>query len=470
MPGIETTSHAQASVKKPQMRGAPSAVSGAPQTRSFTSFLQPRSVKVLDGPRPGTADHSVESGISHRKGPDDSVDASDSDTQDDNPGFQADEIGVGAANAGDPADQPEFGAKAVPGGVSGAEAGDGSSLREGDMVERGDTSDLKSSNPEAFAGAVQRAGSVPGPAGGALATGASAANAGQHTAGAVLLWPQAQTVADNLAEVPDPDAPDAPPRSGTQSGDVPGVRQHGVLLRQMQTTAELPARQTLSAVQAQAFKADPEIAPLAMESAGMAVSEGVEGDSGLPKTLSQIAAPVLISSLAAASADDVSNGLAREGSPTADARHTTQTVADPRSAMANQASQTMHLIAARVAEVLGRNAERAFKVILEPSELGRVRIMLAQSETGMSVNVQAERGETVDLMRRNSDLLDREFRDLGYGGIDFSFSQDRGKDDDAPRQGSSDVVVSMPTDTLSDASPYLRRPPGHAIDRLDIRL
>ncbi|MDU8929619.1 flagellar hook-length control protein FliK [Alisedimentitalea sp. MJ-SS2] len=58
---------------------------------------------------------------------------------------------------------------------------------------------------------------------------------------------------------------------------------------------------------------------------------------------------------------------------------------------------------------------------LNPEELGRVNLSLLQSDTAITVTILAERGETLDLLRRHIALLEREFRDIGFEKIQFTF-------------------------------------------------
>ncbi|OCX63401.1 hypothetical protein BFP70_12165 [Thioclava sp. SK-1] len=62
------------------------------------------------------------------------------------------------------------------------------------------------------------------------------------------------------------------------------------------------------------------------------------------------------------------------------------------------------------------------EISLSPEELGKVRLVLQSSDSSMTVLVQAERPETLDLMRRNIDQLSKDMRALGYSDVSFSFS------------------------------------------------
>ncbi|WP_428540787.1 flagellar hook-length control protein FliK [Profundibacter sp.] len=67
--------------------------------------------------------------------------------------------------------------------------------------------------------------------------------------------------------------------------------------------------------------------------------------------------------------------------------------------------------------------ERPVELTLNPHELGRVRLTFTLTDGGINVAVLAERGETMDLMRRHIETLAQEFRDMGYADVGFQFSQ-----------------------------------------------
>lgn len=67
------------------------------------------------------------------------------------------------------------------------------------------------------------------------------------------------------------------------------------------------------------------------------------------------------------------------------------------------------------------------EISLSPEELGKVRLTLHARDQGMAVTIQAERPETLDLMRRHIDSLARDMRDLGFSSLSFSFDQRPGQ-------------------------------------------
>ncbi|MFK7744676.1 MAG: flagellar hook-length control protein FliK [Roseobacter sp.] len=103
-------------------------------------------------------------------------------------------------------------------------------------------------------------------------------------------------------------------------------------------------------------------------------------------------------------------------------------------------AETPTMIARQMAEALQRLPDRPVEISLNPKELGRVRMNISAAEVGITVNVVAERPETLDLMRRNIEQLAREFQSIGYENINFAFSEgdtqqnfgDEQRDNDAP--------------------------------------
>ncbi len=84
---------------------------------------------------------------------------------------------------------------------------------------------------------------------------------------------------------------------------------------------------------------------------------------------------------------------------------------------------TPMMIGRQMAEALQKLPDRPVEISLNPRELGRVRMNISAAEAGITVNVVAERPETLDLMRRNIDQLTREFQAIGYDNINFSFAE-----------------------------------------------
>lgn len=115
--------------------------------------------------------------------------------------------------------------------------------------------------------------------------------------------------------------------------------------------------------------------------------------------------------------------------------------------------ETPGLIGRQMAEALQRFPDRAVELALNPKELGKVKMSISAVETGITVQVLAERPETLDLMRRNIDQLAREFQALGYESINFAFNEgqsEQGPSDQAEGGGQPLVAVS-PGEAEADA-------------------
>ena len=101
-------------------------------------------------------------------------------------------------------------------------------------------------------------------------------------------------------------------------------------------------------------------------------------------------------------------------------------------------------IAAQIVAAVSHSSGSTTEILLNPEELGRVRISLTNGDAGMTVNILAERAEAADLMRRNIELLARELRDMGYENPSFTF----GERSDDP----SDAWGDEPPETAPETS------------------
>ena len=135
--------------------------------------------------------------------------------------------------------------------------------------------------------------------------------------------------------------------------------------------------------------------------------------------------------------------------------------ADPATVAANA-----RLIAEAIA--LGAGRERV-EVRLDPPELGRVSIDMAVDGGTVSATVSADRPETLDLLRRHVDTLQRELSASGFGRADIGFA-DRGGGGQA--QGAGSAAASAETAAAPAPQPIARSMPRtlDASGRLDIRL
>ncbi len=93
-------------------------------------------------------------------------------------------------------------------------------------------------------------------------------------------------------------------------------------------------------------------------------------------------------------------------------------------------------IAHRLAEALAQVPDGPVEVTLSPEELGRVRMSLTTQDGALTMVLHADRPETLDLMRRHIDSLARDFRELGFDDLTFSFGE-RPDSRHSPKPGSA---------------------------------
>lgn len=166
-------------------------------------------------------------------------------------------------------------------------------------------------------------------------------------------------------------------------------------------------------------------------------------------------------------------GTSDAGPAASDGRGMAQTAqitsaAPPSTMHRHDLAQQVVVQIAAAAERTATGTGRTLDVHLNPEELGRVRLRISPSESGLSVVVLAERGETLDLLRRNIDMLARDFLEIGYEGATFDFAEGH------PDTGDGHVAPSLPM-VADAAGPAPENPADEPNllalgDRLDIRL
>ncbi|MGM0661155.1 MAG: flagellar hook-length control protein FliK [Pseudomonadota bacterium] len=157
--------------------------------------------------------------------------------------------------------------------------------------------------------------------------------------------------------------------------------------------------------------------------------------------------------------------------PGADPRGTSTGNSGPATLATLPRSDLPQTIAMQIAAAIqkgGPGMKPGIELRLSPDELGAVRLTFVQSETGVTVNVHAERAETLELLRRNIDSLAQEFLDIGYQSAEFTFDRR-----DTEAQSASHSVATAdpeaPTERAPDASRAIN-PTLLISERLDIRL
>ncbi len=123
-------------------------------------------------------------------------------------------------------------------------------------------------------------------------------------------------------------------------------------------------------------------------------------------------------------------------------------------------------IAQQLAEAARQMPDRPIELTLNPDELGRVRLTFTMSDGGIHVAVIAERGETMDLMRRHIETLAQEFRDMGFKDANFDFSRNgQGNSDNADSNPDDpDTHTQTPTETQTLAPVQLSLEPSTGLD------
>lgn len=130
-------------------------------------------------------------------------------------------------------------------------------------------------------------------------------------------------------------------------------------------------------------------------------------------------------------------------------------------------------IAQQLAQAMHRNPDRPVEIALNPAELGRVRMTLTASETGIVVSILADRPETLDLMRRNINDLSNTFSDLGYEDIAFAFGQNENPSDaSGDEQSGKTEILSLDLGEHDDDTARPVEIPRLAVsaDGIDLRL
>lgn len=122
-------------------------------------------------------------------------------------------------------------------------------------------------------------------------------------------------------------------------------------------------------------------------------------------------------------------------------------------------------VSRQIADAARLHPDRPFEVQLHPEELGRVRMVFSREDGALSLQIFAERGETLDLMRRNTDVLQQELRDAGYGDIDFAFAD---QFDTRPEQSEAPDDVAENAADSSPEAPIAPPIPQHIAYRLSL--
>ena len=110
-------------------------------------------------------------------------------------------------------------------------------------------------------------------------------------------------------------------------------------------------------------------------------------------------------------------------------------------------------VARQIVVAIQRNTQgRSIDITLKPAELGQVTISLLSGDTGIYVSIIADRPETLELMRRNVDLLTQDFHDIGYEDTTFSFAESDKQDKDNDGKDTNGQSATEKLNTLAIAT------------------
>jgi len=140
-----------------------------------------------------------------------------------------------------------------------------------------------------------------------------------------------------------------------------------------------------------------------------------------------------------------------------------QSRADAAMALTPTAVADARTVAHQISQALIRMDGSRVEVTLDPVELGRVSLTFVTKDEGVSVVITADRAETADLLRRNSDQLQRDLANAGYENVDLDFDQNN--QEAASRQQNETSETVQPAEALQVSYGSAINPSG-----LDIRL
>ena len=130
----------------------------------------------------------------------------------------------------------------------------------------------------------------------------------------------------------------------------------------------------------------------------------------------------------------------------------------------------------QILPVLQRSNGGRVELTLAPAELGRLEITFQSRDGGMSVSLNAERPETLELLRRHIDLLAADMRQLGMTDLSFSFGRESAggsaPEENERRSSSNDGAMAQPGDRIAASAVNAASPQHQSSEsaRMDLRL
>nr|WP_269430455.1 flagellar hook-length control protein FliK [Pseudorhodobacter ferrugineus] len=111
----------------------------------------------------------------------------------------------------------------------------------------------------------------------------------------------------------------------------------------------------------------------------------------------------------------------------------------------------------------------SLELFMAPEELGKLRIFMTPDGDKIRIVIQAERPETMELLRRNSDSFSADLRQSGFGGASFSFG---GWGDPPPNQTAQPQDASTTTFISASEHPHapIKQSKPNSSSGLDLRV
>jgi hypothetical protein len=130
-------------------------------------------------------------------------------------------------------------------------------------------------------------------------------------------------------------------------------------------------------------------------------------------------------------------------------------------------SAALRALVEKTAAQTDNRDHQGVELTLAPQELGRIRMTLDGADGQMTVTVHADRAETLDLLRRNIDMLAQDFRDLGYSQTNFAFGGGSAGADPPPVPA---PPSSPPTEAFAFVPTFFHPIPSFPAEGLALRL
>jgi hypothetical protein len=123
-----------------------------------------------------------------------------------------------------------------------------------------------------------------------------------------------------------------------------------------------------------------------------------------------------------------------------------------------------------LAHAVSQFTDRPVEVTLSPEELGRVRMTLVTHDGNLTMVIQADRPDTLDLLRRHIDSLAQDFRNMGFNDLNFSFGRDQDQRTQVPAMAASSGDMSEKTPEFDQPGPNPTPTSSTAHAGLDLRM